>query len=188
VAVTLEKEVWVVDGTGRVVARASTPSKISGTAVVTQEGELVVLGQDGQVWTGKQGNLRTLATLGGHGHLGPALTPDSAVLVLTGEAAFYGASTLHKLALPSGRELFRLKLGEELREPQLDARGTAWFVDQDGLIQVDANGAQRWSLDLRGNQGTSPPLLGATGTLYIRSFRRLSALKVGALAPFGVAR
>jgi outer membrane protein assembly factor BamB len=188
VAITFETEVWVVDGAGRVLARASTPSKISGTAVVTPEGNLIALGQDGHVWTGKQGTLGALVALGGHGHGGPVLTPDSAVLVLTGEEILYGASTLHKLALPSGRELFRLKLGQSVREPALDVRGTAWFIDQDGLVQVDANGAQRWSLDLRGNQGASPPLLGAKGTLYFRSFKRLSAFQVRAAAPFAAAQ
>jgi outer membrane protein assembly factor BamB len=180
VAITTSRELLSIDGKGRELSRIALPGKPAGTPVFEPNGKLVIAMVDGTVWSGPPSALRLLATLGAKTRFAPTLTPDSSALIVTEGEPHQGGDTLHKLALANGRELWRLALLRASAAAISDSRGGMWLADDSGLVAISAAGQRRWTLDLRGNEGSSPPLLGSDGTLYMSTFRRLTALGTGA--------
>lgn len=158
------------------------PEPSVGEPAITSDGKLVVATSDGSVHFGAGAGLHAVARFASSLRFGPVLTPDSGALFVT-QASASAQSVLHRLALPSGRELWSVELGPGAEQPLVDARGHAWVSDSVGITAIDSGGHRRWSLDLRG-QGGGRARLGGNGALYFRSFRRLTALEVAAASPF----
>ena len=178
VVVTTEKELVILEAFGKVRWHLPLAAKPTGPPAFTNAEEFAVATQDGKVLFGGIGALRPIAAYTDPIWIQPAITPDSGLLVVTQHGGYEGSCTLHKLSLPSGRELWKRALGSDVRGPVLDSSGNLWLTDDTDLVAISAAGRKLWTLDLRGNANSSPPLLGPDGTLYLRSSGRLTALSM----------
>jgi outer membrane protein assembly factor BamB len=175
VAITTTGELLFFDPGRKASSRIALPGKAAGAAVLTSAAELVLVTVDGKVWLGAPPKLRLLASLGAKAHFGPTLMSGSDILVVT-EGESPNATLLHRLSLANGKERWRVPLRAGTREPSVDSRGDVWLMDDGGVVRVSATGRRRWTLDLRGNETSLPPLIGSDGTVYLSTFRRLTAL------------